>query len=115
LLVKKVFYAIYFTRVVVDFIIFAQYYLYDEKTLKYIKHALYRINIFKKNIYYLRSIIKVCSNEYFNFPKFYVIIHYLNFIRLYGAVNNFDIKYSETIYKYFIKEYYFKTNKRFIY
>jgi len=102
-------------RAAVDFVILAQYYLYDKKILKYIKHALYRINIFKKSIYYLRSIIKAYSDEHFNFSKFYVIIYYSNFICLYGAVNNFDIKYSETAYKYLIKEYYLKTNKRFIY
>src|SRR6266536_3018294 len=48
----------------------------------------------------------------FNFLKFYVISHYPDFIRRFGAVCGVDTEYSEVGHKTHIKEFYRRTNKR---
>ena len=54
-------------------------------------------------------------NFYFNFLKWHIITYYENFIRLYDNTQNYDIYYSETVYKFLLKEFFSRTNKNLKY
>ena len=49
--------------------------------------------------------------EYFNFLKFHVMSHYVDFIRRYETANEYDTSHDKTRHKYMIKTSYEKTNK----
>ena len=52
------------------------------------------------------------NNNHFSFFKFYILFHYLKFIRKYDSANEFDTFYNENVYKNFIKKTYRRTNKK---
>ena len=100
------------TRAILDFIILAQYVLHDEETLRYIKHALYRLEKTKIAFeQYWPIDSKVCQPT-FNYSKFHTISHFVQYIRDYGSAINHDIAYSKMAYKYFLKVFYNRTNKK---
>jgi hypothetical protein len=95
----------YYTRVVIDFIIIVSYKTHSELTLQYLEYALYYINKTKEafcTIYYRKGKDK----GYFNFLKFYIILYYTNFIRHFSSTNSVDTSYSEVGYKYYLKVFY---------
>jgi hypothetical protein len=51
----------------------------------------------------------------FNFFKFYVITHYVDFIKKYETANKYDTFHDETRHKYIVKKFYCKINKREIF
>ena len=69
--------AIQYTWTILNFTILAQYIFYDKKTLRYIEHALYRLE--KTNIAFENHwplVPKLCQ-LIFNYPKFYTISHFV--------------------------------------
>ena len=58
-----------------------------------------------------RSVDSNINEKYFNYFKFYIMIYFVNFIRLYKSANDFDIKYMKIAYKFLIKNYYSRINK----
>jgi hypothetical protein len=112
LLIKKWSHVIDFTKVLMNFILIAQYRSHDESTLKYLNHVFSRINFFKKVFRQSRSIEQNIEEDHFNFLKFHVISHYSNFIRKFEASNEYDTFHDEARHKYMIKEFYHRTNKR---
>ena len=60
-----------------DFTMLAQYILYDHKTLRYIKHALYRLEKTKVAFEHYQPIdFKLCW-PIFNYPKFHAISNFV--------------------------------------
>jgi hypothetical protein len=104
-----------FSRALIDFVLMTQYRLYDENTLRYLDHALYRMNFFKDKFRYLRSQNKNTEKNHFNFFKFHVMSHYSNYIRKYEIADEYNTFHDNIKYKYIFKEYYEKINKRDIF
>lgn len=68
---------IQYAQVILDFTIFAQYVLYDEETLRYMKHALYKLKKTKILFKQHRPInFKLCQSI-FNYPEFHAINHFI--------------------------------------
>jgi hypothetical protein len=105
LLVKCFSKAIYYTRAVIDFIIIVSYKTHSKSTLQYLEYTLYCINKTKEafcTVYYRKGKDK----GYFNFPKFCIMSHYINFIRRFSSANSIDTSYSEVGHKYYLKVFY---------
>ena len=115
LLINKWFYVIDFFRVLIDFILLAQYHFHNNSTLKYINHVLRQMNVYKEIFRHLRSQHKNISNEHFSFSKFHVMSHYIDFIRLYEITDEYDISHDEVKHKYMFKDFYEKINKKEIF
>ena len=116
LLLSKAPMVLLFTRAVLDFVTIAQYRTHDEETIRFMDHAINRIDKLKEVFRDIRSAGNN-SEGHFNFPKFHVITHYCDFIRLFGAADNTDTSHAEAAHKYLIKDFYARTNKQdnFIY
>ena len=93
-------------RAIVEFVLFADYVSHDDETLRYMEHALFRINHFKAAVSHYRP------DGHFNFPKWHAQSHYPDFIRRYGAADNFDTEHGEANHKFHVKDFYDRTNKR---
>ena len=104
-----------FARALIDFVFIVQYILYNDDTIRYLEQALFRVNSFKNIFRYLRPTDPATEQGYFNFSKFHAITHYTLFIRQYRAADGFDSFYNEARYKYMLKEYFGRTNKRDIF
>ncbi len=82
-----------------------QYWLHDDEFLHYMNNAMYRINV-------LKEVFKQFQHDKnFNYLKFHVISHYMNFIWRYEDANDFDTSYMKIAHKFLIKDYYDLTNK----
>jgi hypothetical protein len=112
LLIDKWSHALNFIRALIDFILMTQYRSYDESTLQYLQHAIYRMNVFKSTFVSARSSNRETKKEHFNFFKFHVMTHYAAFIRKYETADEYDIAHDEVKHKYMLKKYYIRINKR---
>ena len=90
----------------------AQYVLHDNKTLRYMEHALYRLKKTKIAFEYHQIIDSKLCQPIFNYLKFYAISYFIQCIRDYGSAINYDIAHSEAVYKYLLKAFYNRTNKK---
>ena len=99
-------------RAILDFIMLAWYVLHNEETLRYMEHALYRLEKTKIAFEQHRFIDSKLYQPIFNYPKFHAISHFVWCIWDYGSAVNYNTAYSETAYKYFLKAFYNKTNKK---
>ncbi len=100
------------TQAMIDFIMLAQYISYDEDTLRYMQHALFRWNKLKKVFQYLRSFDTDTQQRHFNILKFHAMTHYANFIHWYDVVNNVNTKYEKICHRHLIKKFFDHINKR---
>lgn len=76
------------------------------------KHVLYRlekINIAFESYYSINA--KLCQST-FNYPKFLIINHFVQYIRNYGSAVNYDTVHSKVAHKYLLKTSYNKTIKK---
>ena len=93
---------IHCTRVIMNFVTLIQNAFHDRNTLNYIKYTLYQIDTLKTVFvkYKFQNIVRDKNDEnetHFNLFKFYIIIYYVTFVRLYDSVQNFDTIYKKTI------------------
>ena len=99
-------------QVILDFSILTQYVSYDEETLYYMEHALYRLKktkiVFEQH-WLIHS--KLCRLT-FNYLKFDVIRHFVQCIWNYSSMVNYNTAHSKTVHKYLLKALYNKTNKK---
>ena len=90
-------------RAILDFTILASYVSHNEETLRYIKYALYRLEK-----------TKIAFEQYwlidfklywltFNYPKFYAINHFVQYIWNYGSAINYNTTYGKTHINIFLK------------
>ncbi len=89
-----------------NFVMMTQYQSHNDKSLYYMNNIIYRINVLKEVFKQFRH------DENFNYLKFHVISHYMNFIRRYEDADDFDTSYMKIAHKFLIKDYYNLTNKR---
>ncbi len=104
--------AIQCTQAILDFTMLAQYVLYDDETVRYIEHALYRLENTKIAFEHHRPIKSKLCQPPFNKPKFHAISHFIQCIRDYGSAVNYNTTHSKVVHKYFTKAFYNKTNKK---
>ncbi len=104
-----------FIKALINFILIIQYRFHDDLILIYLQHVLYRLNIYKKIFRQSRLIVHEIEENNFNFFKFHVITHYVDFIKKYEAANEYNTFHDETRHKYMIKKFYCKINKREIF
>ncbi len=104
--------AIQCARAILDFTMLAQYVSYDEETLRYMEHALYRLEKTKIVFEQYRPIDSKLCRPTFYYPKFHVINNFVQYIRDYGSAVNYDTTYSEAAHKYLLKAFYNRTNKK---
>ncbi len=90
----------------------AQYVSYNDETLRYMEHALYRLKKTKIAFEHHRPIDPKLYRPVFNYPKFNTISHFVQCIRNYGSAVNYDTAHSETTHKYLLKAFYNRTNKK---
>ncbi len=106
LLIRKASDALYCAWTLMNFVMMTQYWLHDDKSLHYMNNVIYRINV-------LKEVFKQFQHdENFNYFKFHVISHYINFIQRYESANDFDTSYMKIAHKFLIKDYYDFTNKQ---
>ncbi len=104
--------AIQYTRAIFDFTILSQYVLQDDKMLRYMEHALYRLEKTKIAFEHHRPIDPKLYRPAFNCPKFTAISHFVQCIQNYGSALNYDTTHSETVHKYLLKAFNNRTNKK---
>lgn len=100
---------------ITDFVHMVQYKSHTNKTLHYIKHALYWINQTKEVFWkacQIDAIVRAGKNKYFNFLKWYNILHYLKWIKYYGSAMGFMTGIEETMHITWIKNIFKQTNMR---
>ena len=110
LLTAKKPHAVHCARAMVDFVLLAQYRSHDEDTLEYLGQALERLNKLKWEFEEWRPSDQ--GIHHFNFPKWHMLSHYIEFIKNFGTIDNFSTEHSEAAHKYLIKDFFDRTNKR---
>ncbi len=101
----------HYTWVIVDFILIVQYKTHDKEIFCYLDHALYRIDKIKIVFKALHPVDKITDEGHFNFSKFHIMTYYTSCIQDFSTTDNFDIEYSEARHKYYVKDFYGRTNK----
>ena len=77
LLIRKASNALYCAQALMNFVMMIQYQSHDDESLHYMNNVIYRINV-------LKEVFKqFWHDENFNYFKFHVISHYINFIQRY--------------------------------
>ncbi|KAG1894244.1 uncharacterized protein F5891DRAFT_1130999 [Suillus fuscotomentosus] len=93
-------------RSLLDFIYLAQYPTHDDQTLSYLQDAL---DMFHKH---KGVLIELGVRDHFNIPKIHSLTHYINSIRLFGAMDNYNTEAFERLHIDFAKDAWRATNKR---
>jgi acetolactate synthase small subunit len=91
---------------------FAEYRSHNDETLQYMQFCIHRINQLKEVFRVVRLINKNTGENQFNFPKFHILMHYPEFIKLYNCADGTDTEISEMEYRLIIKQPYDRTNKK---
>ncbi len=112
LLIQDVSKIIHCARAILDFTMLAQYPSHNDKTLSYMEHALYRLDITKIAFENHQPIDAKLFRPTINYPKFHTMIHFAKYIRDYGSAINYDTAHNEVAYKYLLKAFYGPTNKK---
>ncbi len=89
----------------------AQYVSHDDKTLRYIEYVLYRLENTKIAFEHHQPINSKLCRPTFNYPKFQAISQFVQCIRDYGSIVNYDTAHSKAAHKY-LKAFYNRTNKK---
>ena len=90
----------------------AQYVSHDNKTLRYMEHALYKLEKTKIIFEYHQPINLKLYQPIFNYPKFYAVTHFAQCIQDYGSAINYNTANYKAAYKYLLKAFYNRTNKK---
>lgn len=104
--------AIEYLQAIFNFTMLAQYISYDDKILRYIEHMLYKLEKIKIVFEQYWPINAKLYQSIFNCPKFYEIYHFIQCIWDYSSIVNYNTAHSKAVYKYFLKTFYNKTNKK---
>ena len=98
-----------FTKAAIDFCLLADYSSHSDVTLGYVHDALKILNQ-EKSAFVEYTPTETESDE-FNFPKWHVMSHYIDFIKAYGALDGYNTEQTEACHKYIVKCFYDRTNK----
>ena len=94
--------AIQYAQAILDFTMLVQYILHDDETLRYMEHALYRLDKSKIAFEHHRPTDSKLCRRTFNYPKFHAVTHFAQCIRDYGSAVNYNIAHSKAAHKYFL-------------
>ena len=89
-----------------------QYPLYDNETIFYIEHTLYRLQKIKIAFENHRPINRKLFQPISNYPKSHAMTYFVLCIWDYYSAINYDTAYSEVAHKYLFKAFYNRTNKK---
>ncbi len=103
---------VHYTRVILDFIILAEYPSHNNETLSYMEHTLYRLDKIKITFENHCPINTKLFRPTFNDPKFLAMTHFVKYIRDYSSAINYDTAHNKTAHKYLLKTFYGRTNKK---
>ena len=90
----------------------AQYFLHNNKTLRYMGHELYRLEKTKIAFEHYWPIDSKLCWPIFNYPKFHAISHFVQCIWYYDSAVNYNTAHSKAAHKYILKVSYNKTNEK---
>ena len=76
------------------------------------EHVLYRLEKTKIAFEHHQPINSKLCQPTFNYPKFYAISHFVQYIRDYGSAVNYNTAHSEAAHKYLLKAFYNRMNKK---
>ncbi|THU83761.1 hypothetical protein K435DRAFT_688929 [Dendrothele bispora CBS 962.96] len=93
-------------RAVLDFIYMSLYGSHDDETLKYMEEALDDWHVNRDYF------IEAGTREDFNIPKFHSLLHYVDSIRKFGTVDNYNTELFERLHIDFAKQGWRASNKR---
>lgn len=79
---------------------------------RYIEHVLYKLEKTKIAFEDHQPIDSKLCWPNFNYPRFYAISQFVQFIQDYDSAVNYIIAHSKVMHKYFFKVFYNKTNKK---
>ena len=97
--------AMLFARAAMDFVMLAFYRSHDDETLRYMSHALWRMDRLKGVFASLRTD--------FNFPKWHSITHFIDMIKEFGTADGTDTgQFESGGHKVLVKQFYGRTNKQ---
>ncbi len=103
LLIHDALEAIQCVRAILDFTMLARYVSHDNETLRNIEHVLYRLENTKIAFEHHRPIDSQLCRPTFNYPKFHAISHFVQCIRDYGSVVNYDTTQARRRINTFLK------------
>ncbi len=104
--------AIQYAWAIFHFTILGQYILHDDKMLRYMEYALYKLEKTKIAFEYHWPIDPKLYWPAFKYPKFHAISHFVKCIWNYDSAVNYDTAHSKAAHKYLLKAFYNRTNKK---
>ena len=104
--------AIQCAQAIFDFTRLAQYVLYDNETLRYMEHALYRVENTKIVFEHQQPIDSKLYLPTFNYPKFYAISHFVQCIWVYSSAITIILPIARRRINIFLKCSILKQTKR---
>ena len=93
-------------RALLDFLYLAQYPVHTDETLALLEDALEHFHN-NKEIF-----VDLGIRDAFNIPKLHFASHYVDYIKLYGTLDNFNTKYTERLHIDLAKNAYAATNHK---
>ena len=93
-------------RALLDFIYLAQYPIHTNETLELLEDALDNFHN-NKDIF-----VDLGIRDAFNIPKLHFARHYVEYIKLYGTLDNFNTEYTERLHIDLAKDAYAATNHK---
>ncbi len=103
---------IYCAHTILNFTMLAQYLLYNNETIFYMEHILYRLDKTKIGFENHRLIDAKLFQPTFNYLKFSAMTYFVKYIQDYGSAINYDMAHSEIAFKYLLKAFYRQSNKK---
>ena len=80
--------------------------MYNNETLSYIKHTLYKLDKIKIGFENHHPIDAKLFRPTFNYPKFHAMTYFVKYIQDYKSAINYDMAHNKAIYKYLFKAFY---------
>ncbi|KAF8811590.1 hypothetical protein BYT27DRAFT_7231651 [Phlegmacium glaucopus] len=93
-------------RALLDFLYLAQYPVHTDETLQLLEDSLRRFHD-NKSIF-----VDLDIRDAFNIPKLHSARHYVEYIKLYGTLDNFNTEYTERLHIDLAKDAYAATNHK---
>ena len=93
-------------RALLDFLYLAQYPVHTDATLEFLEDVLQRFHD-NKDIF-----VDLGLRDSFNLPKLHFASHYVEYIKLYGTLDNFNTEYTERLHIDLAKAAYAATNHK---
>ncbi|KAI0324537.1 hypothetical protein GY45DRAFT_1349365 [Cubamyces sp. BRFM 1775] len=94
------------TRGLLDFLYLAQYPIHSDESLSALEDALSDFHAHRD------VFITLNARDAFNIPKLHFLLHYVDFVKLFGTTDNYNTEATERLHIDFAKEAYRATNHK---